>query len=297
MIYVLEDIIENTVVNLLRLAATELPLDVKTAIRRALKQERNEVAKNQLRTMIANFQLAEKTGTPMCQDTGTITFYLTVGETFPNLSTLPAILSRATKQATKVVPLRPNAVNPFTGKNSGDNSGHFLPLVHWKIVPGNTLHITVLPKGGGSENMCTLGMLNPGVGLKGVKRFVIDAVTTAGGRPCPPLILGIGIGGGADVTLNLAKEALLRPMDERHDDSDVAKLENDLLTLINLTGVGPSGLGGDTTVLGVNVEYAHRHPASLPVGIAFQCWAARKAAAQISFDGEVKYLLHNVKET
>jgi fumarate hydratase subunit alpha len=86
-------------------------------------------------------------------------------------------------------------------------------------------------------------------------------------------------------------------MDERHDDSDVAKLENDLLTLINLTGVGPSGLGGDTTVLGVNVEYAHRHPASLPVGIAFQCWAARKAAAQISFDGEVKYLLHNVKET
>ena len=291
----LEDIIENTVVDLLRFAATELPLDVKTAIRRALKQERNEVAKTQLRTMIKNFELAEKSSTPMCQDTGTITFYLTVGETFPNLSILPVILKRATKQATKVVPLRPNAVNPFTGKNSGDNSGHSLPPVHWKIVPGNTLHITVLPKGGGSENMCVLGMLNPGVGIDGIKRFVIDAVTTAGGRPCPPLILGVGVGGGADVAIKLAKEALLRPMDERHDNPDVAKLENDLFTLINLTGVGPLGLGGDTTVLGVNVEYAHRHPASLPVGIAFQCWAARKAAAQISFDGRVKYLHHNVK--
>ena len=292
----LEDIIENTVVDLLRLAATELPLDVKKAIRRALKQERNEVAKTQLRTMIKNFELAENTGTPMCQDTGIITFYLTAGEAFPSLSILPAILRRATKRATKVIPLRPNAVNPFTGKNSGDNIGHSLPPIHWKIVPGNTLYITAFPKGGGSENMCTLGLLDPGVGLDGVKRFVIDAVATAGGRPCPPLILGVGIGGGADVALNLAKEALLRPMDERHEDPDVAKLENDLLALTNLTGVGPLGLGGDTTVLGVNVEYAHRHPASLPVGIAFQCWAARKAAAQISSDGQVKYLLHNVKE-
>jgi fumarate hydratase subunit alpha len=292
----LEDIIENTAVDLLRLAATELSLDVKTAIRRALKQERTEVAKTQLRTMIKNFELAENTGTPMCQDTGTITFYLTVGEMFPSLSLLPLILRRATKHATEVIPLRPNAVNPFTGKNSGDNSGHLLPPIHWKIVPGNTLHITAFLKGGGSENMCKLGLLNPGVSLDGVKRFVIDAVITAGGRPCTPLILGIGIGGGADVALNLAKEALLRPMDECHEDPEVAKLEHELLALTNLTGVGPLGLGGDTTVLGVNVEYAHRHPASLPVGIAFQCWAARKAAAQISSDGQVEYLLHNVKE-
>jgi fumarate hydratase subunit alpha len=292
----LEDVIENTVVDLLRLAATELPLEVKKSLRRALKQERNEVAKTQLRTMIKNFELAENTGTPMCQDTGTITFYITAGETFPRLSLLPMILRRAIKRATNVVPLRPNAVNPFTGKNSGDNSGHSLPPIHWKIVPGNTLHITAFPKGGGSENMCTLGLLNPGVGLDGVKRFVIDAVTRAGGRPCPPLILGVGIGGGADVALNLAKEALIRPIYERHEDPDVAKLESDLFTLTNLTGVGPLGLGGDTTVLGVNVEYAHRHPASLPVGIAFQCWAARKAAALISSDGQVKYLLHNVKE-
>jgi fumarate hydratase subunit alpha len=292
----LEDVIENTVVDLLRLAATELPLEVKKSLRRALKQERNEVAKTQLRTMIKNFELAENTGTPMCQDTGTITFYITAGETFPRLSLLPTILKRAIKRATKVVPLRPNAVNPFTGQNSGDNSGHSLPPIHWKIVPGNTLYITALPKGGGSENMCTLGLLNPGVGLNGVKRFVIDAVTRAGGRPCPPLILGVGIGGGADVALNLAKEALIRPMNERHENPEVAKLESDLFTLTNLTGVGPLGLGGDTTVLGVNVEYAHRHPASLPVGIAFQCWAARKAAAQISSDGQMKYLLHKVKE-
>jgi fumarate hydratase subunit alpha len=291
----LEDIIENTVVDLLRLATTELPLDVKTALRRALRQERNEVAKTQLRTMIQNFELAENTGTPMCQDTGTITFYLTVGDAFPHLSRLPPILKRATQRATQMIPLRPNAVNPFTGKNGGDNAGSFPPPIHWTIVPGSTLQITAFPKGGGSENMCTLGLLDPGVGLGGVKRFVVDAVTTAGGRPCPPVILGVGIGGGADVALALAKEALLRPIDERHAEPDVAQLEADLFALTNLTGVGPLGLGGDTTVLGVNVEYTHRHPASLPVGIAFQCWAARKAAAQISADGRVTYLLHSVK--
>jgi len=288
----LEDVIETTVVELLRLAATELPLDVKTALRQALIHERSAVAQTQLRTMIRNFELAEQTGTPMCQDTGTITFYLTAGDAFPHLSRLPPLLKRATQRATQVIPLRPNAVNPFTGQNGGDNAGPFFPPIHWKIVPGNTLHITVFPKGGGSENMCTLGLLDPGVGLDGVKKFVVDAVITAGGRPCPPLILGVGIGGGADVALTLAKDALLRSITERHADPVVAQLEADLLALTNLTGVGPLGLGGDSTVLGVNVEYTHRHPASLPVGVAFQCWAARKAAAQISADGHVTYLLH-----
>lgn len=288
----LEDVIETTVVELLRLAATELPLDVKTALRQAVTRERSEAAQIQLRTMIRNFELAEKTGTPMCQDTGTITFYLAAGDAFPHLSRLPLLLKRATQRATQVIPLRPNAVNPFTGRNGGDDADLFFPPIHWKLVPGDTLRITVFPKGGGSENMCTLGLLDPGVGLDGVKKFVVDAVITAGGRPCPPLILGVGMGGGADVALSLAKEALLRSIGERHADPVVAQLEADLLALTNLTGVGPLGLGGDTTVLGVNVEYTHRHPASLPVGVAFQCWAARKAAAQISADGHVTYLLH-----
>jgi len=290
----LEDLIEDTAVNLLRLAVTELPPSVIKALRRAFEHERNETAKAQLKIMTTNVELAETTSTPICQDTGTIIFYLTVGEQFPQLSALPAILRRATQRATRIIPLRPNAVNPFTGKNSGDNTGKHLPHIHWKMVPGETLHMTAFPKGGGSENTCTLGMLNPSVGIQGIKKFVVDAVVAAGGKPCPPIILGIGIGGGSDIALTLAKEALLRPIDQPHNEPEVADLEKELLTLTNLTGIGPMGLGGDTTVLGVNIEYAHRHPASLPVGIAFQCWAARRASAAISSDGRVKYLTHKV---
>ena len=290
----LEDLIEDTAVNLLRRSVTELPPSVIQALRRAIKRERNETAKDQLKIMTTNVELAEKTGTPMCQDTGTIIFYLTVGEKFPRLSSLPAILRQATQRATRIIPLRPNAVNPFTGRNSGDNTGKHLPYIHWKIVPGETLHMTAFPKGGGSENSCTLGMLNPGVGIQGIKKFVVDTVIAAGGKPCPPIILGIGIGGGSDIALTLAKEALLRPIDQPHNEPEVADLEKELLTLTNLTGIGPMGLGGDTTVLGVNIEYAHRHPASLPVGIAFQCWTARRASAAIASDGRVKYLTHKV---
>jgi fumarate hydratase subunit alpha len=288
----LEDLIEDTTVNLLKLAVTELPPSVRKALCRAFEHERNETAKEQLKIMTTNMELAEQTSTPMCQDTGTIIFYLTVGEKFPWLSSLPAILRRATQRATRIIPLRPNAVNPFTGKNSGDNTGKHLPHIHWQIVPGETLHMTVFPKGGGSENTCTLGMLNPGVGIRGIKKFVVDAVVAAGGKPCPPIILGVGIGGGSDIAVTLAKEALLRPIDQPHNEAEVADLEKELLRLTNLTGIGPMGLGGDTTVLGVNIEYAHRHPASLPVGIAFQCWAARRASAEITSDGRVKYLTH-----
>lgn len=291
----LDEVIENTTINLLKLAVTELPLDIKQGIKMALEQERNEVARNQLNTIIKNFELASNTNTPICQDTGTIIFYLRVGEKFPIISSLPLILKRATKRASEVVPLRPNAVNPFTNKNSGDNAGKYIPFINWELVSGDTLKITAFTKGGGSENASTIGMLNPGLGIKGIKRFIVDTVISAGGKPCPPVILGIGIGGGADIAMKLAKKALLRPLSRHHDESEVAKLEEELLILANMTGIGPMGLGGDTTVLGVNIEYAHRHPASLPVAIAFQCWAARKASAKISSDGRVEYLTHKIK--
>lgn len=291
----LEGLIEDTTVKLLRLAVTELPLDTKKAIRGALKHERSEVAKHQLKIIIENFELAEKTCKPMCQDTGTILYYLNAGEKFPILSALPTILRRATIRATKEVPLRPNTVNPFTEENSGDNTGRYIPHINWEIIPGNALTITVLPKGGGSENMSSIGMLNPALGLNEIKRFVVDTLVLAKGKPCPPIILGVGIGGGSDIAIKLAKQALLRPIGSRHEELEVSKLEEELLLLTNLIGIGPMGLGGDTTVLGVNVEYAHRHPASLPVGIAFQCWASRRATATISTDGKVEFVTHKVK--
>jgi len=137
-----------------------------------------------------------------------------------------------------------------------------------------------------------LGMLGPTEGVAGVKRFVVDAVVEAGARPCPPVIVGVGVGGSADQALGLAKRALLRPLDEPNPEARLAGLEEELLELINATGIGPMGLGGSTTALGVRVDWAHCHTASLPVGVVFQCWAARRARARIHRDGRVEYLSH-----
>lgn len=288
--------IEDVIVNLLRLAVTRLPRDVKDALKTAYESETDQTAKTQLKAILDNIALAEKTGRPMCQDTGVIIFYVKIGNKFEEISRLSEILKNATLRATKEIPLRPNAVHPITQKNSGDNTGRYIPYINWEVIQGDFLEITVFPKGGGSENMSRLGMLKPGEGIKGMKKFVIDTVIHAGGQPCPPIILGVGIGGGADIAMKLAKNALLRPITQRHPDPKIAKIEEELLEAINETRIGPMGLGGKTTALGVNIEYAHRHPASYPVGVVVQCWAARKAAARIYSDSTVEYLTHKVGE-
>jgi len=290
-----EKLIEDVAVNLLRLAVIELPQDVKKALQRAYQEEESEAGRTQLKAILDNIELAEKTSTPLCQDTGVIIFYVKAGAQAKNLDKIEKALQDATKRATKEVPLRPNAVDPFTQKNTGDNTGRFVPFIHWEILPGDSIEITVLPKGGGSENVCTLGMLVPGEGLAGLKKFVVDAVIKAGSMPCPPNILGIGVGGGADIAMKLAKATLLRPLDQPNPNPDLAKLEKELCEAANMTGIGPMGLGGKFTVLGVNVEYAHRHPASYPAAVAFQCWAARRATARIHPDGTVEYLTHKVR--
>jgi len=289
-----QKIVEDVAVKLLQLAVTELPRDVKETLQRAYREEESEAGKTQLKAILDNVELAEKARTPMCQDTGAIIFYVKAGAQAKDLDKIGDVLFSATKRATKEVPLRPNAVDPFTQKNTGDNTGRFIPFIHWEIVPGNSIEITVMPKGGGSENVCALGMISPGQGVKGLKKFVVDAVINAGAQPCPPTILGVAVGGGADIAMKLAKAALLKPLDEPNPNPDLAKLEKELYEAANLTGIGPMGLGGKFTVLGVKVEYAHRHPASYPVAVAFQCWAARRASARISPDGQVEYLSHRV---
>jgi fumarate hydratase subunit alpha len=204
-----------------------------------------------------------------------------------------ALLS-ATRKATREIPIRPNAVNPFTQKNSGDNTGRYVPHVIWEIAAGDSLELTVMPKGGGSENVCATKMLLPSEGINGLKKFVVDTVIKAGAKPCPPTILGIAVGGGADLALSLAKKALLKPLNEANTDPAIARLEQELLEAVNMTGIGPMGLGGKTTVLGVHVDYAHRHPASFPAAIAFNCWAARRASARITADGKVTFLTHKL---
>jgi fumarate hydratase subunit alpha len=284
--------IENTAVELLRLAVTELPGDVKEALQRAYQEETSQVGKTQLKTILTNVELARKGGTPMCQDTGTITFYIKAGVEFKGLDKVEEILNQATKRATREVPLRPNAVDPFKQKNTGDNTGRNIPHVNWELIPGDVLEITVLPKGGGSENVCSMAMLVPGEGIAGLKKFVIESIMKSGSKPCPPNILGVAIGGGADISMKLAKKALLRPINQPNPNPEIAELERDLLEAANSTGIGPMGLGGMSTVLGVNVDYAARHPASYPAAVAFNCWAARRASARIYPDGNVEYLTH-----
>ncbi|MEM2936843.1 MAG: fumarate hydratase, partial [Candidatus Bathyarchaeia archaeon] len=262
----IEDTVERVAVNLLRLATTRLPRDVKEALQRAYREEESEIGRIQLETILSNVELAEETGTPICQDTGTIIFYVKAGAQAKNLSEIAEALRNATKIATDAVPLRPNAVNPFTQENTGDNIGQLIPFIHWEIVPGDSIEITAFPKGGGSENACTLGMLTPGQGVKGLKKFVVDAVIRAGAMPCPPTIVGVGVGGGSDIAMKLAKEALLRPLDRPNPDLELTRMEGELREAANMTGIGPMGLGGKFTVLGLNIEWAHRHPTSYPVG-------------------------------
>ena len=286
--------VEKIAVKLLKLAITELPQDVKDALRMAYREEENGSGKSQLKAILNNIELAEKTGAPMCQDTGIIIFYVQAGANVMDLDKVKGALYSATARATRELPLRPNAVNPFTQKNTGDNTGRNIPYINWQMVPGDSLEITVLPKGGGSENVSALGMLNPNQGTKGLKKFVVDTVINSGAKPCPPIILGVAVGGGADIAMKLAKATLLKPLGESNCDPELAKLELELREAINLTGIGPMGLGGKSTVLDVKLDFAHRHPASYPVAVAVQCWAARRASARIYSDGKVEYLSHKV---
>jgi len=285
-----EKVLEDIIVKLIKLSVTRLPKDVKEALERAYYLESNPLGREQLATILKNIKLAEELERPICQDTGLITFYVKAGSHFPFLNSIENSLRRAVERATSEVPLRPNAVDPITNQNSGKNTGVRIPYIKWEISTGSSIEITVFPKGAGSENWCSLAMLTPADGLKGMEDFVLSRVVKAGGLPCPPTIIGVGIGGSSDHAMSLAKEALLRPINDKNRNPFLAKLESELLRKVNSLGIGPMGLGGDTTALAVKINYAFRHPASFPVAVAFQCWAARRATVRISPDGNIEYL-------
>jgi len=282
--------VKAALVDALRQAATKLPQDVVVALKHAREIETSPLAAAQLDAILVNIEIASTNSVPMCQDTGIQTFFVEAGVGSPHLAGVRGWIESAVAQATVDVPLRPNTVDPFTGANPGNNLGRFMPYINWDLVDGDEILITVLPKGGGSENMSTVKMLPPGVGLKGIKKAVIDHIVSCGGKPCPPTIVGVGIGGGADIALKLGKKAVLRELGSRHSVAEAAALEAELLELVNLSGVGPMGVGGATTCLGVHVEYAHRHPASLPLGILIQCWADRRAKVRLRADGSVEVI-------
>jgi fumarate hydratase subunit alpha len=281
----MEQIVEDAAVRLIRRAVTRLPPDVIVALETAFASETEAAARRELGIMIDNVREAGRCTLPMCQDTGIPVFFVKLGRF--RVPDLEGALSRAVRRATVEVPLRRNVVDPLTRANTGDNTGVRMPHITYAAGDDDHVEITFMPKGAGSENMSALGMLNPSDGVAGVKRFVVDTLVRAEGKPCPPVIVGVGVGGSADACLALAKKALLRPVGSRNAAPDYARLEVALLEQINATGIGPMGLGGRTTALAVHVEQADCHTASLPVGVNLQCYAARRATMKVYADGRI----------
>ncbi|MEO0293207.1 MAG: fumarate hydratase [candidate division WOR-3 bacterium] len=281
--------LEEKIIEAIKKAEIEIPKDVISSLEKAKAREKG-IAKTQLEAILENIKISLGERIPVCQDTGVMNFYIEAGSNFKYFSELRNSIKEAVKKATKEIPLRPNAVNPFTGENSGDNTGRNLPYIIWDIKEGDECKINFMPKGGGSENMSVLRMLNPEGGIFEAKKFILEHIINIGGKPCPPTILGVGIGGGAEVCLCLAKKALFRKIGERHPEERIAKMEEELIELINKSGVGPMGLGGKTTVLDVHIEYAYRHPGSFPLGIVIQCWANRRSSVRIKNDGSIEVI-------
>jgi len=268
--------VEDTICSLYRDSVIELPKDVKNALKEAYANENDETARLNLKAIIDNIEAAHENGIPMCQDTGLPIVFVKLGDV--KVENLYMGIRNGVEKATITVPLRPNVVNPFTRENTSTNTGKGIPLVDVEVVEGDYLELTIFPKGFGSENNNALKMALPGEGIEGVKKFVLETVLAAGGKPCPPTRIGVGIGGSSDYALKLAKKALLRDVNSKNSDKRLAELEEELLKSVNSTGIGPMGLGGKTTALDVKVELADTHTAGLPIGVCIQCWAARHAS-------------------
>jgi fumarate hydratase subunit alpha len=270
------DTVVDAVGNLCMRAATQLPVDVVDSLRKSLALEQSPRGKAVIEQCIENAVCAASGNDPVCQDTGVAVYFVAMGnEVAIAGGTITDALNEGTHRGYTNGYLRKSIVRDplFDRKNTGDNTP---AMVHLDIVPGETITITLLPKGGGSENMSALAMLKPSQGSAGVVDFVTNTVVQAGGNPCPPVIVGVGIGGVADHAMQLAKRALLRPLGTPHCDERYAHLEREILRRINASGVGPQGLGGTVTALAVHIEEAPCHLASLPVGVALQCHAARR---------------------
>ena len=253
-------------------AVIHLPVDVLKVIGDAARAETNPVAKAEFANILHNIKIAGERGVPMCQDTGVPVIYLTIPPHVPLTQELYDAVAEGVRRATEEIPLRPNVVDPLTRHNTDDNTGAGMPAIH--VKPGKKFTVTVLPKGAGAENMSRTAMLLPSQKDQ-IETFVVETVYLAGSRPCPPIIIGVGIGGTFDGAAALAKEALLEPVDRMTD------FERSLLCAVNKLGIGPMGLGGDFTALAVKVKTAGCHTASLPVSVNIQCWANRHATVEV----------------
>ena len=271
--------VTDAVARLCMEANTQLPPDVTAALDQARQEEPWPLAKETLGLLWDNLALAREKELPICQDTGMACVFVELGQEVHIDGDFEEAVHEGVRRGYGEGYLRKSIVgDPLRRVNTGDNTPAFITL---RLVPGDRCAITVAPKGCGSENMSRLAMLRPADGVEGVKRFVVETVQKAGSNPCPPIVLGVGVGGSFDKVAALAKHALLRPIDQPNPDPFYARLEQELLEEINALGIGPQGFGGKTTCLGLAIEAAPTHVAGLPVAVNVSCHVTRRATAEL----------------
>lgn len=272
-------------------ALTVLPPDVRAAISTAEHAEHDPGPRARLRVMADAVTTSDRTGLIVCQDTGIPVFFLTMSDLMPvSGARVQRAATEGIRRATERFHLRSSVVHPVTRRNEQTNTGVGVPIFHVRFVlDAPWTDLLLVPKGSGSENMSFLAMLTPADGIDGIKRFVLDSVIAAGAKPCPPTIVGVGLGGTADECVALAKRAIARPVGQSHPDPDIAALEAQLCAALNATGIGPQGLGGATTAFAVHIEYAWTHISMNPVAVNIQCWRGERASARVHLDGSVLY--------
>ena len=260
-------------------ANRDLPDDVRARIVAFYENEEWQPAKEALEKLIENYKIAERDSVPICQDTGVACVFVEIGQDVHVTGNLNEAINEGVRQGYDEGYLRKSVVaDPLRRKNTGDNTP---AMIYYDIVSGDKLKITVAPKGFGSENMSRVTMLRPSDGIEGVKAFVIETVEKAGANPCPPIIVGVGIGGTFDKAALLAKKALLCPLGEKNADPFYEKLEDDLLEAVNDLGIGPQGFGGRTTALAVKILTMPTHIAGLPVAVNINCHVARHVSENL----------------
>jgi L(+)-tartrate dehydratase alpha subunit len=270
-----------------------LPDDVLDKLRELRAAEDSPLAKVVYDSMFENLAKAGELNRPACQDTGVIQFFLKAGAGFPLLSELRAILGEAVLTATRTAPLRHNAVQIFQEKNTGNNTGDRIPWIDWEIVPDDAgLTVEVYMAGGGCSLPGQGKTLMPAAGYEGIVEYVFDVMTSYGINACPPILVGIGIGGSIEVAANLSKKALFRPIGSRNADPKGAEMELLMEKGLNQLGLGPQGLSGRNSVLGVHIEAAARHPSTISVAISTGCWSHRRGTIRINPDLSYEILSH-----
>lgn len=285
-----KEVLLEVAIKLIDKAVKTMPEDVEKALVEAYETETSEIGVKMLEAIVENIRIAKDEGKLICQDTGIPVFIVEEGLETSWRVDYRRIFTEAVSKATEVIPLRPNVVHPLTRMNTGDNTGVRIPVVHVVKTEGSDIKISFMPKGAGSENVSSFHMLTPAETAKAIKNIILTRVIEAGGMPCPPTILGVGLGGTSEEAMLMAKKALFRPIGDRNKDSEIARFESELLEAVNKTGIGPMGLGGRWTCLDVKIEYAYCHTASLPLAINFQCWAARKASAVVKPNCSYEFL-------